>query len=157
MKVLLLSLILLLTSCAFFDYFEVHVGASQGHGDFNRSFGGVDEETAYLGFTLGANLGTTNRAMKNMAALDVSPGGELTLREDLRPAAPVTVVVGADKDPTHDDHPAPVDPPFWKQIRIPKTLNEALLLGMFAMILVGSIILLKRAGVKLPFLSSKKD
>lgn len=156
MKTFILALVLAFIGCRAPD--EISLSPWYGTGQSTWSNEGRDfsSHTSGLMGTATWSVGKRYEAYKNLAALDVSKAGQLTLRDDHHDVAPTPIIIPvAGKDPV--DPVIPEDPPFWKQIRIPKTFNEALLLGMFAMILVGSIILLKRAGVKLPFLSSKKD
>ena len=96
----ILPLLLTLGACQAPSYFEVHAGATEGEQHFNRSFGGIDEETYYLGVTIGWNLGITHMAMRNMASLDINRAGELNTQDkhtDPGGVAPITVNVEGDE------------------------------------------------------------
>jgi hypothetical protein len=63
------------------DYFELSPYAQQGSHNFSRPVSSFDEDTWGVMATLGWNVGEQARAMSNLARLDVSQGGELTMRD----------------------------------------------------------------------------
>ena len=76
------AVILLLTGCHAPAYLELSPYLQQGENTFDRPPSNFDEETYGLMFTLGWNLGSQNEAYRNLANLDVSKAGQLTLRPD---------------------------------------------------------------------------
>ncbi len=98
MKWILLSVIL--CACRSPDYIEA--GTSVSDGEIDRGHG-VTTEAYSLGFTVGWHAGRTGRAMENLAALDVSRAGELSIRDDGH-----DVIVQAPADAPEDDPEEPL-------------------------------------------------
>ena len=76
----------LLGSCAALepDYFEVSPGYTWGSSDgrfADQPSYHADEDAYAVFFTVGWNVGETGEAMRNLARLDVSKAGQLTLRD----------------------------------------------------------------------------
>jgi len=146
----LLPLLLLLPACRTPDEFALSpwygTSAATWSGE-GRDFDG--HESGLMG-TWTWSLGKRYEAYSNLAALDVSKAGQLTLRDDHHSPAPA---------PAPAPEPAP---PEWDWFapfhRVPQTLEEALLLGIYMMTLIGGIVSLKRFGIldKLPFFRKDK-
>lgn len=81
----------LLSACAGPDYFELNPYHQQGHNRFDRPVTNFTEETYGLGATFGWHLGATKAAMRNLASLDVSKSGELTLRDRSDHSTDITI------------------------------------------------------------------
>ena len=114
------------------------------------------------GVTLTAHWYSKNEreAYRNLAALDVSKAGQLTLRDDHHAptVAPVTVVVEAEEPEPEPEPERGVIATFITTFsKVPETLDEGLRLGILATIIAGLILVLKRAGILDRFLPSKKD
>ena len=77
-------------SCRAPDYYEVTAGHSEG--EITRGLG-LDTERDMLFFSVGWFSGQTARAVDQVAMLDVSRSGELTMREE--GSAPGVTVVGS--------------------------------------------------------------
>lgn len=109
----------LLSACAGPDYFELDVYHQQGHNRFDRPVTNFDEETYGLGGTLGWNLGEQAEAMSNLAALDISKSGELTLRDHSDHSTDITITqdtAEASAEVAADDHFAlPEQPETYEQ------------------------------------------
>jgi hypothetical protein len=142
--------LLLLTGCASLepDYFEL--GGGLGRGDINNARNGYYETySESIGFTFGWNLGTQAEAMRNLADLDVSKSGELTLRDN---AAKESNIVINNKKEAGSDNDIP------DQLAPTKTKEESYAFLLWAagiMVLAGAAALLGKAGLKLPFFSQK--
>jgi hypothetical protein len=149
MKYIANILILLVLGCASLepDYVELGGGASQG-GINNARNGYYDTNTEWLGVTLGWNLGTQARAMENLADLDVSKSGELTLRDNT--ARESSIIINNKKGEEKDAIP--------DQLAPTKTKEESYAFLLWAggiLVLAGAAVLLGKAGIKLPFFAQK--
>ena len=162
-----LPLLLLLSACQGPD--EISISPWYGTGQSTWSGEGRDYTSHESGamFTATWYMGDQRVAYENLAALDVSKAGQLTLRDDHHSAAPIIITPPAPVADLKPDSTPPALPerdwfaPFKK---VPETLEESLLLGIYVMIAVGALIAavravlaLKRGGVleMLPFF--KKD
>ena len=144
-------LLLIVVSCASLepDYVEFGGGMSQGGINHARN-GSYDTGSEWVGLTLGWNLGTQAQAMRNLADLDVSKSGELTLRDSGNEGS--NIVINNKKEDSVDDNAIP------DQLAPTKTKEESYAFLMWAagiMILAGAAALLGKAGLKLPFFSQK--
>lgn len=164
-----LALLLLLASCRAPD--EVSVSPWYGTGMATWSGEGRDYTSHDSGLMLSLTwaVGKRYEAYRNLAALDVSKAGELTMRDSHHDVAPIIIPVPAPV-PTPQPEPTPPEPepPSWDWFapfkKVPGTLEEALLLGIYVMLALGCLaalvrfaLALKRGGVleMLPFF--KKD
>ena len=130
------------------DYVEFGGGVSQGDIAHARN-GSYDTGSEWVGLTLGWNLGTQAQAMRNLADLDVSKSGELTLRDS---GAESSIIINNKKEstPIEDTDTIP------EQLAPTKTKEESYAFLLWAagiLVLAGAAVLLGKSGVKLPFLN----
>lgn len=88
------ALLLCLVACQAPSYFETHAGASEGSADWSGPGRDYENESYYVGVTVGWNLGVTHQAALNMAALDVNRAGELSLDHEEHDTPDLTVNLG---------------------------------------------------------------
>lgn len=109
----------LLSACAGPDYFETEVYHQEGENRFDRPVSNFDENTYGLGMTLGWTLGTQKAAMRNLANLDVSKSGELTLRDHSDHSTDITITqdtAEASAEVAADEHfPLPEQPETFEE------------------------------------------
>ena len=91
MKITILLMILAFSACRFPDYYEAGVGTGEINGP-----GNYDEEVVTV--TMGWFGETVYRGFKNLADLDISKSGHLTIKKD----TPDTTIV-------HTDHAGHAD------------------------------------------------
>jgi hypothetical protein len=144
------SFLFILVGCASLepDYVEFGGGVSQGDITHARN-GSYDTGSEWVGLTLGWNLGTQAQAMRNLADLDVSKSGELTLRDNGNESS--NIVINNKKEDSDDDT-------IPDQLAPTKTKEESYAFLMWAagiLVLAGAAVLLGKAGLKIPFFSQK--
>lgn len=144
------SFLFILVGCASLepDYVEFGGGVSQGDIAHARN-GSYDTGSEWVGLTLGWNLGTQAQAMRNLADLDVSKSGELTLRDSGNESS--NIVINNKKEDSDDDT-------IPDQLAPTKTKEESYAFLMWAagiLVLAGAAALLGKAGLKIPFFSQK--
>lgn len=157
---ILVALLISSTACRTPDQLTVSPYYSSGHSTFERSFAGVDSNESGVMFSLSWSLGKRYEAFKNLAALDVSKAGQLTLRDDhsshMKEVAPVTVVVEGSEEPE-----APGAQPHVPGI-IPDITTDpmealAYLLWALGVLVIGLLVIqAKKAGLLAMFLPGKK-
>lgn len=133
------------------DYVELSPYIQRGDNRFDRPVNNFDEDAYGLAFTVGWNVGQQSQAYRNLAALDVSRSGELTMRDQ---GDVVTNVVQqerigegeiADEDLTDVfNAPDPTDDAF-----LPWAMGIAML--------AAAAWLLAKAGLRLPYFSKDKE
>ena len=146
----LASFLFVLVGCASLepDYVEFGGGVSQGDITHARN-GSYDTGSEWVGLTLGWNLGTQAQAMRNLADLDVSKSGELTLRDSGKDSS---IVINNKKEDSVDDNTIP------DQLAPTKTKEESYAFLMWAagiLILAGATAMLGKSGIRLPFFPQK--
>ena len=104
MKKVIAPLLLLLAACGSLepDYFELGGGMSQGIINHNRN-GGYDTQSETAAFVFGWNLGNQAKAMKNLADLDVSRAGELSLRDGSSKES--SIIINNEKENSLEEEP----------------------------------------------------
>jgi hypothetical protein len=129
------------------DYFEASPYLQSGSNSFARPVNNFDEDAYGLLFTVGWNVGQMSRAYRNLAALDVSRSGELTLRDMgdvvtnvVQQDAPGSAMIADDGEEFADvlDAPHPTDDAF-----LPWAFG--------ILLLAASAWVLGRAGLRLPY------
>jgi hypothetical protein len=172
MKYLPLLLLASVMSCASMepDYFELSPYGQRGSHNFTRPVSSFDEDTWGVMATLGWNIGEQARAMSNLARLDVSQGGELTMRDGPGHSFEFNTSASSEQDaevkslidlPDEDrlDEEAMAEEHF---IPIPDVPDDteggiAVLLWAFAVVLLAfAATILHKAGLRLPFFPDHK-
>lgn len=155
-----LALIALGLSCQAPDEISVSAFGSSGHSDIGDREFGLDTNNSGGMLTLTWAMGKRREAFRNLAALDVSKAGQLTLRDDHHAGAapPVTVVVEAEEpEPEPEPERGVIATLLLTFTKVPETLDEGLRLGILATIIAGLLLVLKRTGILDRFIPSKKD
>lgn len=134
------------------DYLEVSPYTQFGDHDFSRPVSTFDEETYGIMFTLGYNIGEQAQAFRNLAMLDVSRGGELTMRGD---GGDVNVAIqdsAEGESSTQEESIVDVFDPS-------ETKEEAhafVIWSLGIVILAAAALIARKAGVRLPFTHKDK-
>ena len=126
------------------DYVEVSPFYGDSGYDFNdpRALG-FDGETTGLMFTVGWFVGETGAAMRNLSMLDVSPAGQLTMREQAHDGDGITVNVGDDKP----ESPPPEEDGGDSFTEPPETMDEALAIALWAISIAVALAIAAKFGV----------
>jgi hypothetical protein len=142
---------LLLVSCNALqpDYLEASPwfadGSASGRYANMPAFSSDDEQIGLM-FTVGWFVGETGAAMSNLARLDVSKAGQLTMRDQPEAGGPVTVNVEKDDAPEPEPEPGE-DGRF---TRPPETKDELLIwLGWIAGLTFALVVAAKTGILKL--------
>lgn len=114
-------LLLLFCACRAPDGWSLSPYYGRGHGSFDRSFAGLDTEEGGLMVSFHWYSTSQREAYRNLAALDVSKSGQLTMRDDHHSAAPVIVQVEGDEA---DEAPPPLTSLLDKITEKPKAGEE---------------------------------
>ena len=154
MKKVIAPLLFVIASCGSLepDYFEL--GGEVGQGAINHDrHGGYDTTSESLAFAFGWNLGQQSKAMKNLADLDVSKAGELSLRDNSRDSS---IIINNDKEKSLIEESEGIH----EQLAPTKNKEEGLAFLMWSggiLILAFGAMSLSKAGFKIPFFENKKD
>jgi hypothetical protein len=179
----LTPLFLLVASCGALepDYVELSPYAQRGDHSFSRPVSSFDEDTYGLAFTVGWHLGAQARAYRNLEALDVSKGGELLTRTAATAGPAVDLELNVDQASSQaaessaeaspaidlpDAAPTPMAPQEEEAevpapeaaITPPKDPWEGLaflLWGIGLIPLAGALVILHKAGLRVPFLRAR--
>jgi hypothetical protein len=181
----LTPLLLLVASCGALepDYVELSPYAQRGDHSFSRPVSSFDEDTYGLSFTVGWHLGAQARAYRNLEALDVSKGGELLTRTAAASGPAVDLELNVDQASSQEaessaeaspaiDLPDAVPAPAPQEeeetevpapeaaITPPKDPWEGLaflLWGIGLIPLAGALVILHKAGLRVPFLRPRRE